>query len=63
MYVTIAKDSRSSHAANEAKERCFNFLNPLLDQLDRHLDLRLVRTIADTVTAVIRHRPAWFAYQ
>jgi hypothetical protein len=56
MYDTTAKNSGSSRLANEAKERCYNFLNPLLDQLDRHLDLRLVRTMANTVTAVIRHR-------
>lgn len=37
-------------------QRCFCFLQPLLGQLDRHLDRRLVRTLADAVTALVRHR-------
>lgn len=36
--------------------RCFSFLRPLLVQLDKHVDVRLVRTLAETVTAVVRHR-------
>jgi len=56
MNNNTAKYTSSSHLANEAQECCYTFLQPLLDQLDTHLDLRLVRTIANTVTAVIRHR-------
>ena len=36
--------------------RCAQFLRPLLQQLDRQLDVRLVRTLAAGVTAVVRHR-------
>jgi hypothetical protein len=34
----------------------FGFLSPLLRELDAKLDLRLVRTLANTVLAIIRHR-------
>jgi Transposase DDE domain. len=35
---------------------CFDFLGPLLKELDKKLDVRLVRTLADAVTAIVRHR-------
>src|SRR5687768_4168797 len=34
----------------------FGFLSPLLRQMDEKLDLRLVRTFANTVLAIIRNR-------
>src|SRR6185503_18585868 len=42
--------------ASTVAARCRRFLAPLLERLDRQLDSRLVRTLADTVAAVIRHR-------
>jgi len=42
--------------ANQLAQQCFQFLGPLLVQLDQQLDLRLVRTLANTITALIRHR-------
>lgn len=41
--------------------RCLSFLSPLLRRLDDHLDRRLVRTLANTVVAVIRNRNRPFA--
>src|SRR5256885_2676154 len=40
--------------------RCVAFVSPLLVQLDEHLDRRLVRTVAQSVVALVahRHRPA-----
>lgn len=42
--------------AQEVTERCFRFLQPLLAELDQQVDRRLVRTVANTVTALVRHR-------
>ncbi|MBI4497604.1 MAG: hypothetical protein HY689_06895 [Chloroflexi bacterium] len=42
--------------AGQVAERCGQFLGPLLERLDRELDLRLVRTVANVVTALVRHR-------
>lgn len=56
MYRNTSEDTSSCFLANKAKDCCHNFLQPLLDELDTHLDLRLVRTVANTVTAVISHR-------
>lgn len=42
--------------AGQIAERCGSFLAPLLKRLDRELDLRLVRTAANVVTALVRHR-------
>ena len=42
--------------AGQVAEECFGFLRPLLRSLDRKLDVRLVRTLADSVTAIVRHR-------
>jgi hypothetical protein len=55
MYHT-KKNSPSQALADTVAERCFVFLKPFLKQLDRILDLRLVRTLANTVTSIIRHR-------
>jgi hypothetical protein len=38
-----------------AKE-CLRFLRPLLVDLDEHLDVRLVRTLANSIIALVRHR-------
>ncbi len=48
--------SPSHHLADKVSQRCFTFLAPLLKRLDRHLDSRLVNTLANSVTALIRHR-------
>jgi hypothetical protein len=56
MNDNTAKGFDSSTLADETQDYCYSFLQPLLYQLDSHLDLRLVRTVANTVTAVIRHR-------
>jgi hypothetical protein len=37
-------------------QRCEAFLQPLLVQLDAHVDCRLVRTLAHSVLALVRHR-------
>lgn len=36
--------------------KCMEFLRPLLETMDKQMDVRLVRTVAHTVTALIRHR-------
>lgn len=38
------------------EEDCFDFLKPFMKELDERLDVRLVRTLADTVTAIVRNR-------
>jgi Transposase DDE domain len=55
MNDTIKKPSQKV-LANTVAEKCLTFLKPFLKQLDRTLDLRLVRTLAGTVTSIIRHR-------
>lgn len=47
--------------SGEVAEGCFEFLKPLLERLDQQIDLRLVRTLADGVTAIVRHRNRPFA--
>ena len=42
--------------AAEVGEACWRFLQPLLRDLDTALDVRLVRTLATTVSALVRHR-------
>jgi hypothetical protein len=42
--------------ADALSARCVTFLQPFLVQLDTRLDVRLVRTLAATVTALLRHR-------
>ncbi len=48
--------SPSQALADTTATQCFVFLKPFLKQLDKILDLRLVRTLANTVTSIIRHR-------
>jgi hypothetical protein len=36
--------------------RCGAFVHPLLVQLDEHLDCRLVRTLAQSIVALVAHR-------
>jgi hypothetical protein len=55
MYDT-KKKSFSKDLATSVTDQCQEFLKPFLKQLDRTLDLRLVRTLANTVTAIVRHR-------
>jgi hypothetical protein len=55
MYHTQKKSS-SKALADTITAKCQIFLKPFLKQLDRSLDLRLVRTLANTVTAIVRHR-------
>lgn len=42
--------------AENMETECFEFLRPLLRALDEKLDVRLVRTIAGAVVAMVRHR-------
>jgi hypothetical protein len=42
--------------AAELAQRCVAYLHPLLGQLDQQLDCRLVRTLAHSVLALVRHR-------
>ena len=51
-----ATELEGEQLADQLAQRCFTFLCPLLRQLDAQLDRRLVRTAANTVTAVVRHR-------
>jgi len=55
MYDTNKK-SISKALANSVSVKCLTFLYPFLKRLDRTLDLRLVRTLANTITAIVRHR-------
>jgi hypothetical protein len=55
MYHT-QKNTNSQEVADKVTNRCNSFLKPLLKQLDQILDLRLVRTLANTVTSIVRHR-------
>jgi hypothetical protein len=47
---------RDRALAGEVARGCFEFLRPLLRDLDERLDVRLVRTLADSVVAIVRHR-------
>jgi Transposase DDE domain len=38
----------------EGGEKCFTFLRPFLKKLDRHVDVRLVRTLANLVPVVLK---------
>jgi hypothetical protein len=42
--------------SGEVARGCFGFLRSLLRELDGKLDVRLVRTLANSVLAVVRHR-------
>ncbi len=42
--------------AGTLARQCYEYLYGLLESLDEHLDVRLVRTLATTVTALVRHR-------
>ncbi len=55
MYDT-KKNANSQIVADKVTTRCYSFLKPYLKQLDKILDLRLVRTLANTVTSIVRHR-------
>jgi hypothetical protein len=54
MYHT-KKNEDSSTVADSATAKCLSFLEPFLKRLDKLLDLRLVRTLANTVTSIVRH--------
>lgn len=55
-FVEEGQTGGGKELAGQVARNCFDFLRPLLVQLDRQLDLRLVRTMANTVIAVVRHR-------
>lgn len=42
--------------AKDVAEECVGFLRPLLERLDEHLDVRLVRTVANAVMAIVANR-------
>jgi hypothetical protein len=61
--MVYRKDSLSQALAQESwaaactyRERLQQFLAPLLQELDKQLDRRLVRTFADTIEALVRFR-------
>ena len=49
-------EERWEDLAAEVGERCFGFLRPFLRDLDRHVDVRLVRTLANLVPVIIGRR-------
>ncbi len=51
-----AEEDPGRELASDLADRCYRFLYGLLEDLDAHLDVRLVRTLAATVTALVRHR-------
>lgn len=53
----LVEEERGDKALAEGVgEDCFRFLRPLMEELDRKLDVRVVRTLADAVVAIVRHR-------
>jgi hypothetical protein len=42
--------------ASELAQQCVGYLQPLLERLDAQVDRRLVRTLAHSVLALVRHR-------
>jgi hypothetical protein len=56
LWFEVQRAGEGADVAEELSRRCGRFLSPLLEQLDRLLDVRSVRTLAATVTAVVRHR-------
>ena len=52
----IDEDVEAAELAIGIGGRCHGFLSPFLRQLDTHLDQRLVRTLANTVVAMIENR-------
>jgi hypothetical protein len=51
-----ASDLSASDFSEDLRERLYQFLLPLLTLLDRQIDVRLVRTLWQTVEAMIRFR-------
>lgn len=51
-----SRPENGAKLAGETAERCWAYLRPLLRDLDAQLDVRLVRTLANTVTALVRQR-------
>ena len=51
-----AEEDPGRELASDVARRCYDFLRNLLEDLDEHLDVRLVRTLAATVAALVRHR-------
>lgn len=52
----VEEERKDKVLAEGAAEDCFGFLRPLMEKLDRKLDVRVVRTLADAVVAIVRHR-------
>lgn len=52
----IISSASSPQLAEDLRERLYQFLVPLLTQLDRQIDVRLVRTFWQTIEAMIRFR-------
>lgn len=52
----VEEERRDKALAEGVAEDCFGFLGPLMKELDRKLDVRVVRTLADAVLAIVRHR-------
>lgn len=56
MSESATSSSSSSSLSGRTQELLSGLLDPLLAQLDTHVDCRLVRTLADTVVSIIRLR-------
>src|SRR5574340_47845 len=54
--VVVGVGTEGTRLAREAAGECVGFLRPLLAKLDGHLDLRLVRTVANVVMAIVANR-------
>ena len=52
----MASRCSSAVLAASLASRCQQFLAPLLVELDTQLDVRLVRTLGQSITLLIRHR-------
>jgi transposase len=54
--LTAAEKQESIEKSRELKERCVQFLTPLLKKLDQQVDHRLINTLLDLVMIIVIHR-------
>lgn len=54
--LTSAERQASIEKSKELKERCVEFLTPLLKKLDQQVDHRLLNTLLDLVLLIVIHR-------
>ena len=48
--------AEKKQASREMEMRCWRFLRPVLEQLHKRLDRRLVKTVLDMVLVIVMHR-------